>query len=177
MRARLVIVLASLASGLAPAQAAGPSPDEAMLKISYSAALGRCDGELVLYPDGRFEASARFSDKAQYRAGRQDPVYWDLATGVLEVYGFRRIESVNSYYNTIAPDEAGATEKLAELERKTAYIIVDGWTYRIDWRDEDGERHYLMEDSRAPVSPMIKQLLREVQFEKRTCGYYFQPMP
>lgn len=169
------LAVTSLASAGEPA----PPLDQPYLTIGYGVALGQCDGELTLFPDGRFEAATHVhrDGSTLRRSGKSDPVYWNHAVDTLKTYRFAEIESVDSYYNTVPPDALDAKQRLAELQQKDAYVLLDGWTYTIDWRDEDGERHYLRASGRlADNNPMIQKLLREVQFRKRTCGYYFQPM-
>jgi hypothetical protein len=158
----------------APAFTGEPGP---YLKISYAAALRSCSGELVLYPDGRYQASARFSDAEHRRTGKQDKRFWKYAMTTLASYRFKDIQSIDIYHHTLDPNEPGAGEKMAELARKTNYIILDGWTYRIDWRDESGVRRYLFDrKSGSPSEEMLEQLFEDVNFEKMTCGDYHKQM-
>jgi hypothetical protein len=152
-----------------------PARDAAYLKVSYGLALGRCRGTLVLHPDGRFNASTYFSDKEYERSGKTDPIYWEMAMDTLKDYRAKEIQSIDAYYFTVPPDAPDFEDRMAELEAKTDYIILDGHTHTLDWVDEDGDRVFL-HDARHWSKPMWQRLLRDVRLEKMTCGHYLQQM-
>ena len=175
MRASIV-ALALAVGGFGSAGAAEPV-EQASLTISYWAALTKCHwAELRLRPNGDFEVSVVVHDKELAYRGRTDTVYWDRAMDVLESNHFEDIQSIDSYYNTVAPDAPDADERLKEIGRNDTYVMFDGGGFTIDWRDKYGSRLYLSDDKggRSPTINMLQSLLREVQFEKRTCGHFFQ---